>query len=62
MRVCSLSWAALIWALAGWTGGRAGKEFERDPVGRRGSGIRFQAVYSLLVLAILVLMIWKPGA
>lgn len=52
----------VLWALAGWAGDRAGKEFGRDPVGRRGAGIRFQALYSLGVLAILVLMIWKPGA
>jgi hypothetical protein len=51
-----------LWALAGWSGGKAGREFERDPVGRRSSGIRFQAITSLAVLVILVLMIWKPGA
>jgi uncharacterized membrane protein len=54
--------ALILWALAGWTGGRAGREFERDPAGGRAAGIRFQAVTSVLVLAILVLMIFKPGA
>jgi uncharacterized membrane protein len=52
----------ILWALAGWTGGRAGREFERDPAGGRAAGIRFQLVTSALVIAILVLMIWKPGA
>jgi uncharacterized membrane protein len=52
----------ILWALAGWSGGRAGREFERDPAGGRAAGIRFQAVTSVLVLAILVLMIFKPGA
>jgi hypothetical protein len=54
--------ALVLWAVGGWLGARAGQEFERDPVGRRRAGIRFQAVYSLVVLVILVLMIWKPGA
>ena len=52
----------LIWLLAGWAGGEAGKAFERDPVAGRRAGIRFQAVNSVAVLVILVLMIWKPGA
>jgi uncharacterized membrane protein len=52
----------VLWAVAAWSGGKAGKEFQEDPVGGRGAGVRFQAVNSVLVLAILVLMIWKPGA
>jgi hypothetical protein len=52
----------VLWAVSVWVGAKAGKEFERDPVGRRRSGMRFQALYSVGVLAILVLMIWKPGA
>jgi uncharacterized membrane protein len=52
----------VLWAIAAWSGGKAGKEFQEDPVGRRRSGIRFQSFNSLLVLVILVLMIWKPGA
>lgn len=51
----------VLWTIGGWAGGRAGKEFERGPEGRRG-WLRFQALNSLLILAILVLMIWKPGA
>jgi uncharacterized membrane protein len=52
----------VLWAIAAWSGGKAGKEFQEDPVGRRRSGIRFQSFNSLLVLVILVLMIFKPGA
>lgn len=54
--------ALVLWAVSGWAGGKARREFERDPVGRRRAGIRFQALYSVGVLAMLVLMIWKPGA
>jgi len=52
----------LLWALGGWAGGKAGKEFTADPVGGRRAGIRYQAVSSAAALIILVLMIWKPGA
>jgi uncharacterized membrane protein len=52
----------VLWAIAGAVGGRAGQEFEKDPVGGRAAGIRYQAIASLLVLVILILMIWKPGA
>jgi uncharacterized membrane protein len=51
----------VLWLASGWAGAKAGKEFERGPEGRR-SWIRFQGANSVLVLAILVLMIWKPGA
>ena len=51
-----------LWLLGGWAGGKAGKEFERDPVAGRSSGIRYQAINSAALLVILVLMIWKPGA
>jgi uncharacterized membrane protein len=51
----------VLWAVGGWSGGRAGKEAERGPEGRAG-WIRFQAINSAAVLLILVLMIWKPGA
>jgi hypothetical protein len=54
--------ALVLWAIAGATGTRAGQKFERDPVAGRQTGIRLQAVNTLAVLAILVLMIWKPGA
>ena len=52
----------VLWALSAWVGAKAGQEFERDPVGRRRSGIRYQTLSSLGALVILVLMIWKPGA
>jgi uncharacterized membrane protein len=52
----------VLWALAGWAGGESGKTFARDPVGGRRTGIRLQALNSVGILAILVLMIWKPGA
>jgi hypothetical protein len=52
----------VIWLVSGWAGGEAGKAFERDPIGGRRAGIRFQAVNSVGALVILVLMIWKPGA
>ena len=52
----------VLWAIGGWAGGQAGKSFESDPVANRAAGIRYQAINSLAVLVILVLMIWKPGA
>jgi hypothetical protein len=52
----------VLWSIGGWAGGQAGKAFEADPVAGRASGIRFQAINSVAVLLILVLMIWKPGA
>ena len=52
----------VLWIVAAWAGGQAGQTFERDPVGERREGVRFQAVYSIVILIILVLMIWKPGA
>jgi hypothetical protein len=52
----------VLWAVGGWAGGKAGKEFERDPVAGRAAGIRYQAVNTVAALVILVLMIWKPGA
>ena len=51
--------ALVLWAVAGGTGARAGKAFA---VGGREAGVRLQAVNTVAVLAILVLMIWKPGA
>ena len=54
--------ALVLWALAGWSGGEAGKRFDRDPVAGRPAGIRFQALASVAILVILILMIWKPGA
>jgi len=54
--------ALVLWFVAGGAGGQAAKAFERDPVAGRSAGIRYQALNSLGILAILVLMIWKPGA
>ncbi len=51
----------VLWAIGGGAGGQAGKAFERGPEGVA-AGIRFQAINSVAVLVILVLMIWKPGA
>jgi uncharacterized membrane protein len=52
----------VLWAIAGWAGGQAGRSFEADPVAGRAKGIRFQAISSIGLLLILILMIWKPGA
>jgi hypothetical protein len=54
--------ALVLWAVSTWVGAKAGQEFQSDPVGRRGSGIRYQALSSIGTLIVLVLMIWKPGA
>ena len=51
-----------LWLVAGWAGGQSGAAFESDPIANRDKGIRFQTVNSVVVLLILVLMIWKPGA
>ena len=52
----------VLWAIAGWAGGAAGRAFNEDPLGKREAGIRLQAVNTVGILVILVLMIWKPGA
>ena len=52
----------VLWAIAGWAGGQAGRSFEADPIAGRAKGIRFQAINSIGLLLILILMIWKPGA
>ena len=52
----------VLWALAGWAGDQAGKAFMADSPGSRDKGIRLQALNSVGILVILVLMIWKPGA
>jgi hypothetical protein len=54
--------ALVLWMVAGAAGGQAGRTFERDPVAGRSAGIRFQVINSSSIIAILVLMIWKPGA
>ncbi len=52
----------VLWAISGWAGALAGRSFEKDPVGGRQAGIRFQAINSVGLFVILILMIWKPGA
>jgi hypothetical protein len=52
----------VIWAISGWAGGQAGKAFAGDAVGGRQAGIRYQAINSVGLFVILLLMIWKPGA
>jgi len=52
----------VLWAIASWAGTQAGKAFAGDQPGGRQAGIRFQALNSVGVLVILILMIWKPGA
>ena len=52
----------VLWAFATWAGAASGKAFGGDPEGGRRAGIRYQALNSVGVLVILVLMIWKPGA
>ena len=54
--------AIVLWMLGGWAGGEAGKIFRDDPVAGRGKALRFQAINSVAILLILILMIWKPGA
>jgi hypothetical protein len=51
----------ILWVIGAATGGKSGKEAERGPEGRA-AWIRFQAINSVAILVILVLMIWKPGA
>ncbi len=52
----------VIWAIAGWAGGQSGKAFTSDAPGGRQAGIRYQAINSVGLFVILLLMIWKPGA
>lgn len=52
----------VLWAIAGWAGGKSGRAFESDAPGGRQAGIRYQAINSVGLFVILVLMIWKPGA
>jgi hypothetical protein len=51
-----------IWAISGWAGGQSGRAFASDAVGGRQAGIRYQAINSVGLFVILLLMIWKPGA
>jgi hypothetical protein len=58
--------AALVgWVLSGWLGGQSGREFTRAMDGSldaRRRGLLFHTGSSLVVLVVLVLMIYKPGA
>lgn len=54
--------ALVLWMLGGWAGGEAGRRFRADPVGGRAAAVRFQALNSVAIVLILVLMVWKPGA
>ena len=57
--------AIILWAIAGLLGDRAGKAFTKAMGGSlddRRRGLLFHAAGSVVVLIILVLMIWKPGA
>jgi uncharacterized membrane protein len=51
-----------IWAISGWAGGQSGRAFASDAVGGRQAGIRYQAINSVGLFVILLLMMWKPGA
>jgi hypothetical protein len=50
----------VIWAISGSAGGQAGKAFASGLSGRQ-AGIRYQAINSVGLFVILLLMIWKPG-
>lgn len=57
--------AIILWALAGWLGDRSGRAFTKamdGSVEERRRGLRLHIAGSIVVLVILVLMIWKPGA
>jgi hypothetical protein len=70
--------AIVLWAIGGYTGGRAGTEYQKlldharqlkssgqtvEPGGfRSSSGELMLAISSLAILLILIDMIWKPGA
>jgi hypothetical protein len=54
--------AIVLWAAGTGLGQRSGVAFaEEGPLARR-NGIVLQAASSVAILAVLVLMIWKPGA
>jgi hypothetical protein len=58
--------AALVgWAISGWLGDQSGKAFTRAMDGsleHRRRGLLFHTASSVVVLVVLVLMIFKPGA
>lgn len=57
--------ALVLWAISGALGDRAGKAFTKAMEGsleERRRGLIFHSVSSVVVLVLLVLMIYKPGA
>lgn len=55
----------ILWAVDGWLGDRAGKAFTKAMDGSleaRRRGLLFHSAASVVVLVILILMIFKPGA
>lgn len=54
--------AIVLWALAGWAGGTSGKLFNANDASKRPKAVQLQAINTLAVVVILILMIWKPGA
>jgi hypothetical protein len=58
--------AALVgWAISGWLGDQSGKAFTKAMGGSledRRRGLLFHTGASLVVLVVLILMIYKPGA
>ena len=53
--------ALVMWLVAMVLGPKAGEAFRSGPAGRS-KGITLLSINSVLMLAILILMIWKPGA
>src|SRR5690348_14792485 len=54
--------AIVLWAVGTELGRRAGVALAEGTAATRGRGIVLQAASSVIVVLILVLMIWKPGA
>ena len=54
--------AIVLWAAGMGLGQRAGTAFERGGPADRRSGLMLHAGATVAILAVLVLMIWKPGA
>ena len=54
--------AIVLWAIGVGAGQRAGRVFESGGPEARSRALTLQVVSSLAILAVLVLMIWKPGA
>jgi hypothetical protein len=56
----------ILWAVSGWLGDRSGKAFTKamqpEHATARRPGLIYHTGASVAVFAILVMMIWKPGA